>query len=157
MERTPIKSRWLSYAISLHEDMLLRRQIEKELRSKPDCRSVYMEMYPYYLLTFTIPLYSLYILRKEPLMIKCIAFSGIFSMSYINTKLRLERDMFYRRGFTQTPTGKVIRSIYIDRKPQSATAESYKEYDRKLEALLGKYYPRENPLERFREYEISKQ
>jgi hypothetical protein len=65
--------------------------------------------------------------------------------------------MFYRRGFTQTPTGKVIRSIYIDRKPQSATAESYKEYDRKLEALLGKYYPRENPLERFREYEISKQ
>lgn len=137
--------------------MLLRRQIEKELRSKPDCRSVYKEMYPYYLLTFTMPLYSLYILRKELLVIKCLAFSGIFSISYINIKLRLERDMFYRRGFTQTPTGKVIRSIYIDRKPQSVAAEAYKEYDRKLQTLLGKYYPRENPLERFREYEIAKQ
>lgn len=152
MERTPIKSRWLSYLVSLHEDMLLRRQIEKELRLNPDCKSLYKELYPYYLLTFCLPFFSLYIVRKEQFLVKLIACSGIFSISYINVKLRLERDLFLRNGFTHTPTGRVIRNIYKDRRPDSSKSAAYTEYDQKLQSIEGKYYPRPNPLDRFKDY-----
>ncbi|OMJ79357.1 hypothetical protein SteCoe_20650 [Stentor coeruleus] len=157
MDRSPLKSPWAKKFMQIHESLLIRRHIIKELNEYKLEDTVLRPMAKYYFLCFVSSISFFYLLRKETLAIKFICSAGTFSLSFLYLQLYYEETFYYFKGLENSITGEIIRKNYIELLPDSWVVKKFKDKEEQIKKFNDKFRYRENALEKFYEYCASRQ
>ena len=125
MERSPLKSRWAEFFFKIHDGLLFRRLILRDLYDHRLEFTVLADMIKLYCCCFVTSFMGLYILRKEAFYVRFLSTAGPFSVSLIYLQLFYEENLYYFKGLENNQAGSIIRKKYLELRPQSWLAKHF--------------------------------
>ena len=108
MERSPLKSRWAEFFFKIHDGLLFRRLILRDLYDHRLEFTVLADMIKLYCCCFVTSFMGLYILRKEAFYVRFLSTAGPFSVSLIYLQLFYEENLYYFKGLVNNQAGSII-------------------------------------------------